>query len=186
MLFTQHRSRDATRAILEQFLHLYFIVSKIVGMGNFALANSTNTDDQAYVTPMIHLATTLTTVPNAQTNKCIPVYAYHCRTLPQTLLEGLEHLGILHTAEISFIMNAASLWEYDETSPDAKTAALVGGHWAKFASTGNPGWEAFTSENGEMNVFSGGGASHYEDARELRKEYREFWEEHFVKKYAEA
>lgn len=143
-------------------------------------------DDMSYVTPMLHLATTMTSVPNAKTRNTIDVYVYHCRTIAQTLLQNLEHLGILHTGEIPFVMNAASLWNYDETTADAQTAALFGRYWASFATQGDPGWDSFTRNNGNMIVFEDGGRTHIEDARDLRRQHREFWHSLFVKKFMES
>ncbi len=140
----------------------------------------------SYVTPMLHLATTLTTIPNTKTGKTINVYVYHCRTIAQTLLRNLEHLGILHTGEIPFVMNAASLWNYDETTADAKTAALFGRYWASFATQGDPGWEPFTKMNGNMIVFENGGCTRTEDARDLRREHREFWHSLFARKFIDS
>lgn len=97
-------------------------------------------------------------------------------------MQDLEHLGVLHTGEIPFVLNAASLWDYDEAASDAKAAALFGASWAGFAKTGYPGWQPFTETAGEMIAIYDGGITKTEDLRELRRKYREFWHELFAKK----
>lgn len=96
-------------------------------------------DDQALLTPLHHFATTLTKKANPQSGKMLSVFVCQFNCIPKTLLQDFEFLGVIHTGEIPYVFNIASLWSYDEQSVDAKTAEVVGSLWANFAKTGNPG-----------------------------------------------
>lgn len=108
-------------------------------MFSFSLQNIILSDDAQYLTPMFHLARAFSTVPNFITGRTIPAYTYHFETLPRRLLQDHERLGVLHTGEIPFVFNAASLWDYDGNSPEAYTSRRVGGYWAAFAKSGDSG-----------------------------------------------
>lgn len=96
-------------------------------------------DDQTLLSPLHHFAKSLTSVPNSLSGWNMKVYVCQFETMPQRLLEGNEHLGILHTGEIPFVFNTASLWDYDETHKDAKTALAIGNRWSGFVQSGDPG-----------------------------------------------
>lgn len=96
-------------------------------------------DDTAFIVPLHQLAKTLPEVPNKYTGKLAKLFVCQFEYIPSKLLEGLEHLGVLHTGEIPLIFNSASLWSYNEESIDSKTAMAVGRCWSSFAYVGSPG-----------------------------------------------
>ncbi|KIW65406.1 hypothetical protein PV04_07669 [Phialophora macrospora] len=137
--------------------------------------------DQQYLAPSVLIADILTSIPNKHTSKTMSVYICQFSTVPASLLKDNEGLGTLHTAEIPFFFNTACLWDYEESSADAITAAEVGSRWNRYARTGDPGWKPFTKVGGQMLEFYDSGATRTRSVWDIRAEYRSWWCEQLKK-----
>lgn len=123
---------------LDSLAKLYPPVELAPDMANLPDMPNTNLiADTNYHAPAFHLARSVSSVPNKQTGKTIPAYLYRCDTLPAELLKGREHLGVVHTGEIPFVLVTDYLW--DEGDDDARTSDVMSRAWISFANTGSPG-----------------------------------------------
>ena len=110
----------------------------------------------------------LKTLNAKSSQKGAPVYAY-VFTWETPIMGGFAMS--YHCSELPFVFNNIAITEM-ATGGSEKAQALadkMSGAWVEFARTGNPGWEAYTTENGATMIFDDESALRYHHDDELMK-----------------
>lgn len=132
--------------------------------------------DQLFADPVYNQALAMASQPN----KC-RTWVYRCRAtvvrpkckqrdydcpadailLDQDRISknDVAECGAMHCIELPFVFNTASLWDGKADAHEAKSAAVFGSTWARFAIGGNPdpNWQPFDPNSPSWFVFESGG-----------------------------
>jgi hypothetical protein len=157
------------------------------------LANTHLIADVNYHAPAFHTARCLSSVPNRETGRTIPVYLYRVDALAAVLYKGREYLGYLHTGEIPFVLATDYLWQAGDD--DSKTSDVMSRAWITFANSGSPGpsprnvtslalltrvlrtgegYPRYTGQDSDFTVFQPAGKTAKLPTSEWRKAQREY------------
>ncbi|GAA5824011.1 hypothetical protein JCM11251_003379 [Rhodosporidiobolus azoricus] len=136
--------------------------------------------DQVFVNPVWDQAVALAGAgggaragEEGEGRKGVKTYLYKLRTGVETLLKFSPiKLGIMHSMDLPLLFSTSSLWAYDESSSDAKTARAMGSRWMRFAATGDPDpeWKPFTPSSPSHLVFSYAGETTNESLEEFERQ----------------
>ncbi|GAA5885195.1 hypothetical protein JCM16303_005896 [Sporobolomyces ruberrimus] len=130
--------------------------------------------DQIFVNPVWDLAKSVATQgQGASEGK--KVWLYRLRTGVSRILDNSPlPFGIMHSMDLPFIFNCASLWSEDDNSSDAKTAKAMGSRWLRYGVTGQPDqeWKPFdpSPEEASWFVFEESGKVGNESLKEFERE----------------
>ncbi|MBQ3585842.1 MAG: carboxylesterase family protein, partial [Synergistaceae bacterium] len=110
----------------------------------------------------------LKTLNAKSSQKGAPVYAY-VFTWETPIMGGFAMS--YHCSELPFVFNNIAITEMAPGGGEKAQALAdkMSGAWVEFARTGNPGWEAYTTENGATMIFDDESALRYHHDDELMK-----------------
>ncbi|GAA5935109.1 hypothetical protein JCM1841_000333 [Sporobolomyces salmonicolor] len=123
--------------------------------------------DQIFVNPVWDQAVALAGKEEEGTK----VWMYRLRTGVKRLLDAGMGLGVMHSMDLPFVFNSATLWDEDPESADGKTAKAIGERWLRFAIEGNPdpAWQPFTRSAPSWLAFDDAGSTTNESLEWLER-----------------
>ena len=118
--------------------------------------------DALFDGPVRYLADMLSTRPHKRTGKRVEVYLYKSEAILPTWFEF--GWGVHHACDRPLVFNSATLWNNDDSRPEAKSAADFGSKWTNFAFNGDPGakWPQYDKDKKLRYVFEKDGGSRVE------------------------
>ncbi|GAA5859341.1 hypothetical protein JCM1840_004570 [Sporobolomyces johnsonii] len=124
--------------------------------------------DQIFVNPVWDQAVALA---GEREGKGTKVWMYRLRTGVRRLLDAGFGLGVMHSMDLPFVFNLATLWDEDPESKDGKTAKAIGERWLRFALEGNPdpAWQPFTRSAPSWLAFDEAGTTTNESLEWLER-----------------
>jgi len=132
--------------------------------------------DSIFLAPFVHSTKMLTTVPNSQTGKLVPVRTYRLDVAPEAYRNHpvCGPCGVMHSVDLSFTFNNNSLWSAD--SNDAKISQAIGERFLKFAKDGDiEDWPLHDAQTKKTLVFQDAGETKVESLEGFRQGQMDFW-----------
>jgi para-nitrobenzyl esterase len=136
--------------------------------------------DFAFAYPVVHTATTLSTLPSRASSNQVFAYYYTHVLFIVDIVDIFKPYRCFHGSELPAVFN---LWPTLWGEGEAAMGQFFTDAWATFAATGNPGvpkWQTWGTTNGTLVIDTGLGGVNISMAYNHLQEKNTFWANHFV------